>query len=108
MGRLQTDIDIIKASFIDRAKVLVVAVPDSFSQKKIISEALKLNPKISILCRSHVEEDRYDLINIGVNSIVVPEFEAGLRLGSEVLDIFNVRQDQISTHVARLRRQNLL
>lgn len=103
-----TDVDIIKASFIDRAKVLVVAVPDSFSQKKIITEALKLNPKISILCRSHVEEDRYDLINIGVNSIVVPEFEAGVRLGSEVLDIFKVGHDLISTHVARLRRQNLL
>ncbi len=103
-----TDSDILKASFIDSAKVLVIAVPDSFSQKKIIDAALKFNPKLIILCRSHIEEDRYDLINMGVNTIIVPELEAGLRIGSEVLDLFNTAPQDIEVYVKRLRRQHLL
>lgn len=103
-----TDVDILKAAFIETAKALVIAVPDTFSQKRIIDAALKLNPKIIILCRSHIEEDRYDLINQGVNSIIVPELEAGLRIGSEVLDLFNIKKEEIDLLVKRLRRQHLL
>lgn len=103
-----TDVDILKASFIESAKALVVAVPDTFSQKKIIDLALKLNPKIVILCRSHIEEDRYDLINLGVNTIIMPELEAGLRIGAETLSVFNVKQEEIDSHVKRLRRQHLI
>lgn len=103
-----TDLEILKASFVENAKILVVAVPDTFSQKRIIDTALKLNPKIIILCRSHIEEDRYDLINMGVNTIIMPELEAGLRIGSEVLDLFGVKQDEIDLYTKRLRRQHLL
>jgi CPA2 family monovalent cation:H+ antiporter-2 len=103
-----TDLDILKASFIEQARVLVIAVPDTFSQKRIIDTALKLNPKIIIICRSHIEGDRYDLINMGVNTIIMPELEAGLRIGSEVLDLFNVNQGEIDSFVKRLRRQHLL
>ncbi len=103
-----TDVDILKAAFIDRAKSLVIAVPDGFSQKRIITTALKQNPKISILCRSHVESDRYDLINMGVNSIVVPEFEAGIRMGGEVLDIFSVRKTDSASYAEQVRRRSLV
>ncbi len=103
-----TDTEILKASFIEDAKVLVVAVPDSFSQKKIIDSALKLNPKILIICRSHVESDRYDLINLGVNTIIVPEMEAGFRIGEEVLDLFDVKREDSESFTKRLRRQHLL
>ncbi|HCE31500.1 MAG: hypothetical protein A3C27_00830 [Candidatus Levybacteria bacterium RIFCSPHIGHO2_02_FULL_39_36] len=103
-----TDVDILKAAFIETAKALVIAVPDTFSQKRIIDAALKLNPKIIILCRSHMEEDRYDLVNMGVNIIIMPEMEAGLRIGSEVLDLFNIKKEDIDLLVKRLRRQHLL
>lgn len=103
-----TDEDIMKASFIAQAKVLVVAVADTFSQKKIIELSLKQNPKIVILCRSHIEEDRYDLINMGVNTIIMPEFEAGLRMGSEALAQFGVKPEDREAFTKRLRRQHLI
>lgn len=103
-----TDNEILKASFIESAKALVIAVPDGFSQKKIIDAALKFNPKLIVLCRSHIEEDRYDLINMGVNTIIIPELEAGLRIGSEVLDIFNIPSQEVDSFVKRLRREHLL
>lgn len=103
-----TDEDILKASFIETARTLVIAVPDTFSQKRIIDLALKLNPKIAILCRSHIERDRYDLINMGVNTIIMPELEAGLRIGEEVLAQFNIGEEHIAYYIKRLRREHLL
>jgi len=55
-----------------------------------------------------MEEDRYDLVNMGVNIIIMPEMEAGLRIGSEVLDLFNIKKEDIDLLVKRLRRQHLL
>lgn len=103
-----TDKEILQATFISEARVLVIAVPDGFSQKQIVNSALKLNPSIIIVCRSHVESDKYDLINMGVNTIVVPELEAGLRIGHEVLDLFGVSTGDIDSFIKRLRRTHLL
>lgn len=103
-----TDPEILQASFIESARTLVIALPDSFSQKRIIKNALKLNPKLTIICRSHIETDSYDLINIGVNKIVMPEHEAGLRIGEEVLELFKIDSNQINSYSKRLRRQDLL
>src|SRR4029079_19710963 len=102
------DAEILKAGFVESARVLVIALPDTFSQKKIINLALAENPKITIICRSHIEEDRYDLINLGVKTIIMPEFEAGLQIGSEVLDIFSVKNEESASYVRRLRRQHLI
>lgn len=103
-----TDEDILKATFLQNAKALVIAVPDSFSQKRIVTLAVKMNPKITIFCRSHVEDDRFDLINLGVNTIVMPEREAGLRIGVEVLDEYKVKPEQISSYASRIRREHLI
>ncbi len=103
-----TDSEVLESAYITSAKVLVVALPDTFSQKKIIDQSLKVNPDIIILCRSHKEEDRYSLINMGVNTIVVPELEAGLRIGSEVLDLFGVDPQVTNSLVKRSRREHLV
>lgn len=103
-----TDLEVLVGAGTKYAKVLVVAVPDTLSQKKIIKGALSLNPKLIIVARSHIEEDRYDLINMGVNSIVIPELEAGLRIGVEVLRVFGTDEDTITNAVRRLRKDLLL
>ena len=103
-----TDREILAATFIKDARALVIAVPDGFSQKQIVDAALKFNPNLIIICRSHVEDDRYDLVNMGVNTIVVPELEAGLRIGHEVLGLFNIHVPDIESFVKRLRRTSLL
>lgn len=103
-----TDNDILRAAGIERAKILVVAVPDSFSQKILIKTALKINPKLVILCRSHVDADKYELVNLGVNTIVLPEFEAGLRIGRKVLELLGFEQKDTNSMLARLRKFHLV
>lgn len=100
-----TDPEVLRGAGIEAAKVLVVAVPDTISQKKIVKTALSFNKKLVILCRSHFEEDRYELLNMGVNSIVIPEFEAGLRIGVEVLRVFGIQDEAMQGAARKLRKE---
>ncbi len=99
-----TDIDVLKGAGIINAKILVVALPDSFSQKVIIKTALHLNPKLIVLCRSHIDDDKYELVNLGVNTIVIPEFEAGLRIGKKVLELLGFSDKNTLEMLRKLRK----
>lgn len=103
-----TDEDILKSAYVQDARALVITVPDSRSQKKITKTALSLNPNLKILCRTHIEADKYALANLGVNSIVIPEFEAGVRIGREVLELFGVSEADLNMLTKRLRREHFL
>lgn len=99
-----TDEDVLRGAGIKKAKVVVIALPDSFAQKAIIKTALNLNPKLVILCRSHIDEDKYELVNLGVNTIVIPEFEAGLRIGKKVLEILGFSEKNTIELLRKLRK----
>jgi len=99
-----TDVDVLKSAGIKTAKILVVALPDSYSQKVIIKTSLHLNPKLTVLCRSHVDEDKYELVNLGVNTIVIPEFEAGLRIGKKVLELLGFPESDTIDLLRKLRK----
>jgi CPA2 family monovalent cation:H+ antiporter-2 len=99
-----TDTDVLKSAGIKKAKILVVALPDSFTQKVIIKSALRLNPKLIVLCRSHIDEDKYELVNLGVNTIVIPEFEAGLRIGKKVLELLGFSEKNTLDLLGKLRK----
>lgn len=99
-----TDIDVLKSAGIKKARILVVALPDGFVQKVIIKNSLQLNPKLIVLCRSHVDEDKYELVNLGVNTIVIPEFEAGLRIGKKVLELLGFSEKNTLELLRKLRK----
>lgn len=103
-----TDPDVLKSAGIQKAKILVVAVPDSFTQKMIIKTALHLNQKLVVLCRSHIDEDKYELVNLGVNAIVIPEFEAGLRIGKQVLEFMGYDEKETFEMTRKLRKFHLI
>ncbi len=99
-----TDIDVLRGAGIKTAKILVVALPDSSTQKMIIKTALTVNPKLVVLCRSHVDEDKYELVNLGVNTIVIPEFEAGLRIGKKALELLGFSDKNTLELLRKLRK----
>lgn len=99
-----SDADVLESAGIKKAKVLVVALPDSKAQKIIIKNALHINPKLMVLCRSHIDEDKYELVNLGVNTIVIPEFEAGLRIGKKVLELLGFSDKNTLELLRKLRK----
>lgn len=103
-----SDDEVLKSAGIEKARILVVAIPEGFTQKVLIKNALKLNPKIVVLCRSHKDDDKYELVNLGVNTIVMPEFEAGLRIGRKVLELLGVKEKDADDMLSRIRKFHLV
>jgi len=99
-----TDVDVLSMAGIKNARILVVALPDTMSQKIIIKNALHLNPRLLVLCRSHVDNDKYELVNLGVNTIVIPEFEAGLRIGKKIMELLGFEEEVAIDLLRRLRK----
>lgn len=97
------DISILDYAQVDLARVLVVAIPDRHSQQLIIGNALKLNRKIKIFCRTHHEEDLRLLKSLGAHVVVQPEFEAALNITSRVLLDFGITPEVVSGKIARLK-----
>lgn len=99
-----SDFEILDIAGVASAKALLIALPDRHSQELIIKNALKLNPHITIICRSHFDEDRIPLLSIGANSVVQPEFEAGISMARQALTVFNMLNGEIELYITQLKR----
>ena len=88
---------------VDKARAVVIAIPDLHTQQQVIANSLKLNQDILIYCRSHHEEHQKHLKNLGVTAIVQPEFEAALSITDKILRVFGTKPKDIEGKILRLK-----
>ncbi len=88
---------------VDRARLLVVAIPDRHTQEMVIANAQLLNRKIHIICRTHHEEDQKRLKALGVHTVVQPEFEAALTIVTKLFAGFGISGEDAAGKVSRLK-----
>lgn len=88
---------------VDKARCIVIAIPDRHTQELVIANAQSLNRKIKIMCRTHHEEDRGHLKSLGVQIIIQPEFEAALTIVAKLLADFGLSDDEITGKMQRLK-----
>lgn len=100
-----TDREVLEFAKADKAAVVVVAVPDRYSQELIIANSQSLNPGVTILCRSHFEEDKARLYALGVSDVISPELEAGLSISHRILDAFGVDKMRTATFLKQVRKE---
>ena len=99
-----SDYDILDLAKAEHARAILIALPDRHSQELIIRNALRLNPKILIICRSHFDEDRIPLLSIGANVVVQPEFEAGVSMGRYTLVAFGKHTMKSEEFIKQLKK----
>lgn len=97
------DKEVLAYAQVDDAKAIVVAIPDRHTQEMVIGNALSLNRKIKIICRTHHEEDQRRLKSLGVQTVVQPEFEAALTIVGRLLNEFGVPDEEIAGKMSRLK-----
>ncbi len=97
------DKEVLDYAQVDLAKAIVIAIPDRHTQEMIIGNALSLNRKIKIICRTHHEEDQRHLKSLGVQVVVQPEFEAALSIVNRLLSDFGVEEEEIAGKMSRLK-----
>lgn len=100
------DLEVLDFAQVDRARAVIIALPDRHSQRMIIQNSLRLNPRAVIICRSHFDEDKEHLKASGAHVIIQPEFEASLAIISEILKVFSKSQEAIAANLRQIKREN--
>lgn len=92
-----TDDNILKSAGVERARALIVAIPNDASNVFITLTARELNPRIKIICRASMENSERRLIKAGADNVVKPNAVGGHYMASlvnrpqvvEFLDMLN-------------------
>ncbi|PJE67502.1 hypothetical protein COU95_02080 [Candidatus Shapirobacteria bacterium CG10_big_fil_rev_8_21_14_0_10_40_9] len=97
------DLEVLDFAQVDKAKAIVIAIPDRHTQELVIGNALTLNSKINIICRSHFEEDQARLKALGVQTVIMPEFEASLSMIHRILQAFGEEKEEVAGKIKRIK-----
>jgi monovalent cation:H+ antiporter-2, CPA2 family len=81
--------EILHAAGVENARILLVAVPDQSTVHLSVKRARSLNPTVIVIARAVREHHVAELVKLGVDAAVQPEFEGGVEM---------VRQALVSYH----------
>ncbi|MDO8691115.1 MAG: cation:proton antiporter [Dehalococcoidia bacterium] len=91
---------------LDRARVLLVTIPDPMAVETALSNALQINPRLDVIARTRGGARLSKAGTHGFLEIVEPEFEAGLEMMRHALHRFGVSSPEIQQLVSTLRREH--
>jgi len=97
------DIDVLDYAQVEKAKVVIIAIPDKATQEMVVANCQTLNPQVKIISRVHHESDQSRLKALGVTSIIQPEFEAALSIIHRSLQFFGVTREEIANKIKRIK-----
>lgn len=88
---------------VDKARIMVIAISDAASSRRIAAQARQLNPSIHIIVRTRYVLEMEPLFKLGVNDVVPEEFETSIEILSRVLKRYLLTHDEIERCVAEVR-----
>jgi len=100
------DIDVLDFAQVEKARAVVIAIPDRPTQELVIQHCQTLNPKAIIICRTHREKDQARLKALGVETIIQPEFEAALSMIHRVLQKMGVSREEVAGKIKRIKLEH--
>jgi monovalent cation:H+ antiporter-2, CPA2 family len=93
---------------LDRAKAMVVALPDAMSTRLCLKHALEICPNLDIVVRADRYKDIELLYQLGGTEVVQPEFEATLEMANHVLLKIGLPTAQINNQLSTIRQSHYL
>ena len=79
-----TQTDVLLHAGVQRATVVVIAVPNPTAVRRLIHQTRHLAPEVTIIARSRHHIYRWELLRAGAHSVIDEEDQVGLRLAEEV------------------------
>lgn len=98
--------DQLKRLGIGRARVLVIAISDPASTRRIVSIARSANPDLHIIVRTRYLAEVADLKSLGANEVIPEEFETSIEIFSRVLYHYRYPENAILEMVEKIRMDN--
>jgi CPA2 family monovalent cation:H+ antiporter-2 len=99
--------EILSRAQLDKARILVCAIPDYVAVELTARNALRINPKLDIIARVHRDDDIELMRGIGVAETVQPFFEGSLEVIRHTLHRFGMSSTDIQYIITALREGRL-
>ncbi len=96
---------VLHAAGVERARLLLVTIPDVVGVELVINRARSVNEDLRIVARAMHEEQLKHLGGMGITEVVQPEFEAGLEMVRQVLIQFQVMPAEIRRFADAVRKE---
>lgn len=90
---------------LERATVLVVAIPDPVSTRFVVDTVHREHPRLPIVARTHSQSERAVLRQLGATVVVVGEVELALEMTRFTLRQFGVSGPELISLIEGLRRR---
>lgn len=98
--------EILERLAIAGARVLVIAVSDPVATARIVAEARRLKPDLSIIVRTRYVAEIERLYRLGATQVIPEEFETSVEIFSRVLQEYHLPRNLISLQVDLIRREH--
>ena len=101
-------IPVLTRAGLDRARAMVIALPDAMSTRLCLKHALEISPELDIVVRANQYQDIELLYQLGGSEVVQPEFEASLEMASHLLVKIGLPTIQIQRQVKTIRNSHYM
>jgi CPA2 family monovalent cation:H+ antiporter-2 len=91
---------------VERAKLLVIAISDPASTRRITAIARKENSGIYIIVRTRYLSEVDELLALGANEVIPEEFETSIEIFSRVLHKYNIPGNIIADYIDNIRKDS--
>ena len=98
--------DILDKLNIKKARLLVVAISDPASTRRMVSIARHENPEMHIIVRTRYLAEVEDLMTLGANEVIPEEFETSVEIFSRVLRQYHFPDNMIEEMVHTIREDS--
>jgi monovalent cation:H+ antiporter-2, CPA2 family len=101
-------IPVLTRAGLDRARAMVIALPDAMSTRLCLKHALEISPQLDVVVRANQYKDIELLYQLGGSEVVQPEFEASLEMASHLLVKIGLPTAQIQRQVKAVRNSHYM
>lgn len=95
--------EILAHANIERARIIVIAISDAASSRRIAAQARRMNPGIHVIVRTRYMLEMEPLYRLGANEVIPEEFETSIEIMSRVLRRYLLTHDEIERYVSEVR-----
>jgi len=85
------------------ARMLVVAISDPSSTRRIVQVARKENARLYIIVRTRYTAEVEDLLKLGANEVIPEEFETSIEIFAKVLHHYQVPKNVLIEQIEKIR-----
>jgi len=94
---------ILQHANIKDARIVVTAINDPASTRRITEIVRRLNPKVHLIVRSRYLQEMKPLYELGANEVIPEEFETSVEIFTRVLAKYFIPRDEIERLVTEIR-----